>query len=131
MTAIAGEVSESVRHVGDVARGLTVLAEGLVALGWHVDVVAAYRTVPASVPAAAVASVAHADAVAFASSSAVTNFAAAVPRESWPNVAVAIGPISGATAREVGFDSVVEADVHDIAGLIRAVELALVVPPPT
>jgi len=97
-----------------------VLAEGLLERGFVVDVVPAYETVPADVPAGALADIAGADAVAFASSSAVTNFVAAVPEASRPQVAVTIGPISAATARDAGFE-VVEAAQHDLDGLVAAV----------
>jgi uroporphyrinogen III methyltransferase/synthase len=97
-----------------------VLAEGLLERGFVVDVVPAYETVPADVPAGSLADIAGADAVAFASSSAVTNFVAAVPEASRPEVAVAIGPISAATARDAGFE-VVEAAQHDLDGLVAAV----------
>lgn len=97
-----------------------VLAEGLLERGFVVDVVPAYETVPPDVPAGSLADIAGADAVAFASSSAVTNFVAAVPEASRPEVAVAIGPISAATARDAGFE-VVEAAQHDLDGLVAAV----------
>ncbi|MFN8050184.1 MAG: uroporphyrinogen-III C-methyltransferase [Acidimicrobiales bacterium] len=99
-----------------------VLAEGLRELGWNVDVVEAYRTVAPTLDEAVLDEVAAADAVVFASSSAVENFVTAVPPEVRPSVALAIGPISGATARDAGFDPVVEADVHDLPGLFAAAE---------
>jgi len=43
-----------------------------------------------------------------------------VPEASRPEVAVAIGPISAATARDAGFE-VVEAAQHDLDGLVAAV----------
>lgn len=98
-----------------------VLDEGLTARGWQVDVAVAYRTVPAAVPERVLASIGGADVVAFASSSAVNGFAAAVPRHSWPAVAAAIGPITADTARQAGFDRVVEAERHDIDGLVEAI----------
>lgn len=97
-----------------------VLADGLVGLGWDVDVVAAYETVAAPVPPGMLDEVGSADAVAFASSSAVRNFVAAVPAGHRPGAAVTIGPISAATARELGFDPVVEAPQHDLDGLVDA-----------
>lgn len=99
----------------------SVLVEGLVERGFTVDVVPAYETVPADVPEGALAEVATAGAVVFASSSAVTNFVAAVPPASRPAVAIAIGPISAATARDAGFAVVLEAAQHDLDGLVAAV----------
>lgn len=99
-----------------------VLADGLVAKGWMIAVAEAYQTVPAPVDPQALAAVAGADVVAFASSSAVDNFAAAVDPGSWPPAAVCIGPISAASARAVGFAEVVEASPHDLDGLIAAIE---------
>ena len=98
-----------------------VLADGLRAAGWVVDVVETYRTVPAQVPDAALDEVATSDAVAFASSSAVRNFADAVEHARRPPVAVVIGPITAATASEVGFETVIEAATHDLDGLVSAV----------
>lgn len=105
-----------------------VLADGLRAAGWDVDVVPAYRTVPATFDAGAIDEVRSADAVAFASSSAVTNFVAAVDRDAWPSTAVTIGPITGEAAFDAGFDRVVEADRHDVDGLVAAVVDALAAP---
>lgn len=101
-----------------------VLVDGLRAAGWEVDVVVAYETVPADIDADTAARIAAADVVAFASSSAARSFAAAVAPSQRPPVAAAIGPITAATAREVGFADVVEAEVHDLDGLVAAVELA-------
>lgn len=112
--------------IPQAAEARPVLADGLREMGWSVDVVAAYRTVPASVDAVAADRVRTADAVAFASSSAVTNFVAAVEQAHWPSVAVTIGPITATTAHDAGFDRVVEAERHDIDGLATAVEAALV-----
>ena len=102
-----------------VTRG--VLGEGLAAIGWKVDVAEAYQTIPATPDGSSIAAVAAADLVAFASSSAVTGFTASVPRASWPRVAAAIGPITAETARTAGFAEVIEAEQHDLDGLVGAV----------
>ena len=107
--------------VAQAADARPVLADGLRAAGWVVDVVETYRTVPAQVPDAALDEVATSDAVAFASSSAVRNFADAVEHARRPPVAVVIGPITAATASEVGFETVIEAATHDLDGLVSAV----------
>ena len=98
-----------------------MLGEGLAAIGWKVDVAEAYQTIPATPDGSSIAAVAAADLVAFASSSAVTGFTASVPRASWPRVAAAIGPITAETARTAGFAEVIEAEQHDLDGLVGAV----------
>jgi uroporphyrinogen-III synthase len=102
-----------------------VLIDGLTLRGWEVRVVDAYRTVPAEVPAALVDELVGADAVVFASSSAVANFAAAVPPAARVDLAVCIGPITAATARHAGFAEVVEAEEHTVDGLCDAVRRRL------
>lgn len=99
-----------------------VLAEGLRAAGWRVDEVTAYRTAPAIPSDAQIAAIASADLVAFASSSAVNGFVAAVPREHWPATVATIGPISAASARDAGFVEVLEASVHNLDGLVGVVQ---------
>ena len=100
----------------EVARD--VLPEGLAAAGWDVDVVTAYRTVPATVDAGTAEQVAAADAVTFTSSSTVTNFVATGAPV--PPVVAAIGPVTAATAREAGLQVTVEAGVHTLDGLVDA-----------
>lgn len=97
-----------------------VLPEGLRARGWDVDVVAAYRTVPAPVDDAARALVAGADTITFASSSTVTHFVAAFGAGAAPATVACIGPITAATAREAGLTVSVEASEHTIDGLVAA-----------
>jgi uroporphyrinogen-III synthase len=87
-----------------------------------VDVAPLYRTVPAAVSPERTAEIASADLIVFASSSSVRNFAEAVPRGGWPSTALAIGPVTAATAQELGFDSVVVAEVHTVEGVVRAAE---------
>ncbi|MEA2825687.1 MAG: uroporphyrinogen methyltransferase / synthase, partial [Actinomycetota bacterium] len=53
-----------------------VLADGLTAKGWAVDVVHAYRTVPTAPPPDLLAAAAKADAIAFTSASTVTSYLA-------------------------------------------------------
>lgn len=98
-----------------------VLVDGLIDLGWEVEVVESYQTVPAAIAPDALDDLAGADAVVFASSSAVRNFVAAVPAEARGEVAVCIGPITAATARDAGFARIVEADPHTVNGLCEAV----------
>ncbi|OWY61767.1 hypothetical protein B7486_62035, partial [cyanobacterium TDX16] len=96
-----------------------VLPDGLRAAGWEVDVVEAYRTVPAT-PDPVGLDVAHlADVVTFTSSSTVTSFLEMTAGWLPPTVAC-IGPVTAATAREAGLDVDVEAEVHTVAGLVDA-----------
>ncbi|HLT70425.1 MAG TPA: uroporphyrinogen-III C-methyltransferase [Acidimicrobiales bacterium] len=97
-----------------------VLPEGLAAKGWEVDVVEAYRTRPARLDERRARALAEAEVVTFTSSSTVTNLVAAVGREGLPPVVAAIGPVTAATARELGLEVAVEAEVHTAAGLVDA-----------
>lgn len=97
-----------------------VLPDGLAAAGWDVDVVEAYRTVPADPPVSVLDEVSGADAVVFTSSSTVTRFLESVGRDRVPPVVAAIGPVTAATAREAGIDVSVEAPQHTIEGVVTA-----------
>lgn len=102
----------------EVARD--VLPEGLRERGWTVDVVDAYRTVPAPVDDADRDRVAAADVVTFTSSSTVERFLEAVGPDAVPPVVACIGPVTAATARARGLAVDVEATEHTIAGLVDA-----------
>nr|WP_283251143.1 uroporphyrinogen-III C-methyltransferase [Rhabdothermincola salaria] len=97
-----------------------VLPDGLASLGWDVDVVEAYRTVPAAVSPDQREAVARADAVTFTSSSTVDRFLAAYGPEAVPPLVACIGPITADTARRHGLRIDVIADVHTIDGLVDA-----------
>jgi len=103
----------------DIAR--EALAVGLRAKGAAVTEVAAYRTVAADGPPPDLSA---ADAVTFTSSSTVRNFLASGASVGRAKV-VCIGPVTAATARELGLtvDAVAEAYTED--GLIQALEGAL------
>jgi hydroxymethylbilane synthase len=96
-----------------------VVPEGLRRLGWQVEVVEAYRTVPAAPSPEALARAATADAITFTSSSTVAGYrdlmAAGVPP-----VVVSIGPVTSATVRDLGMTVTVEAEVHSVEGLVAA-----------
>jgi uroporphyrinogen III methyltransferase/synthase len=105
-----------------------VLPEGLRKLGYGVDVLALYRTVPAAPDAGAIERVRRGDvdALTFTSSSTVTNFCdlvGGVP-EAQPLV-VSIGPVTSQTARTRGLRVDVEAAEHTIDGLVAALRDAL------
>jgi uroporphyrinogen III methyltransferase/synthase len=97
-----------------------VLPEALRSAGWEVDVVEAYRTRRASVTDELRKAVGDADIVTFTSSSTVTNFVDAFGADAAPPVVACIGPITAATASELGLTVDVEAEVHTIAGLVDA-----------
>jgi uroporphyrinogen III methyltransferase/synthase len=94
------------------------LPDGLRAAGAEVDVVPLYRTLAAlpRLPDRMLS----ADAVAFTSSSTVRRFADALPGRDLSAVrGVSIGPVTSATARELGVGVVAEASRHDLDGLTQ------------
>ena len=95
--------------------------------GAVVDVVEAYRTVA---PAGAFDLSDKPDWITFTSSSTVRNFVAMAGADAIAGVKVAsIGPVTSATARELGIEVTVEASVFTVDGLVdailRAVEQSL------
>jgi len=99
--------------------------------GAHVDVVEAYRTgIPPDLAQRA-AALGAVDCVTFTSSSTVRNFVAAVGPAALAGVKVAtIGPVTTATARELGLAVTAEARVYTIDGLIQAIlEICAYLPP--
>lgn len=102
----------------EVARD--VLPDGLRERGWEVDVVDAYRTVPAVPGEHALAVLATADVVTFTSSSTVERFLEAFGADAVPPVVACIGPVTADTARAAGLDVAVEAEVHTVQGLVDA-----------
>ncbi|MDX6560449.1 MAG: uroporphyrinogen methyltransferase / synthase, partial [Gaiellales bacterium] len=92
------------------------LPDGLRAAVAHVDVVPLYRTLAARPRRPE--RMLSADAVAFTSSSTVRRFADALPGRDLSAVrGVSIGPVTSATARELGVGVVAEAVRHDLDGL--------------
>lgn len=104
------------------------LAIELEKLGAIVDEAVAYRTVPEKNDVAG--GIARfreegADLITFTSSSTAENFAALkLPLPAHLRTA-SIGPITSATMRQLGLDVDVEAEVHDIPGLVAAIRQAL------
>jgi uroporphyrinogen III methyltransferase/synthase len=120
--ALAGERLDGRRVlVARAAQGRALLPETLSERGAEVEVVALYRTVALPLSQAAREAAAGADYVTFTSSSTVRNFSEAVG-DGFPRDAriVSIGPATSATAREVGLEVHVEADPHDVDGLVAA-----------
>jgi uroporphyrinogen III methyltransferase/synthase len=107
--------------VARAADARDVLPEWLAGRGAQVDVVALYDTVREEPDEAALGAAESADYVTFTSSSTVRNLLAVVG-ERFPREArvVSIGPITTETAVEAGLKVQVEAERHDIDGLVDA-----------
>jgi len=105
-----------------------VLPDGLRAMGWDVDVVPVYRTVPVVPTDEQRELVAHADAVTFTSSSTVEHWVAAFG-DLVPATVACIGPVTADTARRLGLRVDVVADVHTVPGLVDALVAHLAGPP--
>jgi uroporphyrinogen-III synthase len=117
--------SRSGRVLLAVAEGAgTAFEDRARAKGWVVDRVTMYRTVPVEMAPAVYGDIAHADGVAFASSSAVESWVA-VFGTLCPPAVVAIGPSTAETAHRLGLVGVHTADDHSITGLAAAVARVL------
>ncbi|HET9077316.1 MAG TPA: uroporphyrinogen-III C-methyltransferase [Acidimicrobiales bacterium] len=103
------------------AEGREVLVDGLAGKGWQVDLVEAYRTVPAPADDGVRAEVGSADAVCFSASSTVTGFLASYGPAAVPPVVVCIGPVTADTARAAGLAVTAVADSASVDGLVDAV----------
>jgi uroporphyrinogen III methyltransferase/synthase len=111
-----------------------VLPEGLRRAGARVDVVETYETLPEPLPAHLLDAARTADYVTFASSSAASHFLdglrAALDARGAPTTPgallsphtriVSIGPLTSATLSEHGIEPHVEAERHDVDGLLDA-----------
>ncbi len=107
--------------VARAAQARDVIPEALAERGAEVDVVALYETVREPADPQAVEAAQSADYVTFTSSSTVRNLLEAVG-DRFPRSArvVSIGPVTTETARELGLEVAVEAERHDIEGLVEA-----------
>jgi uroporphyrinogen III methyltransferase/synthase len=107
--------------VARAAEAREVLPEALRERGAEVDVLALYETVREEPDEEAVASAQSADYVTFTSSSTVENLTAALG-ERFPTGArvVSIGPVTSEAARAAGLHVDVEAERHDVEGLVEA-----------
>lgn len=94
-----------------------VLAEGLRAKGWRVDVVVAYRTVHPVPGKDDLEAVAGADAVVFTSSSTVTGYLDLAGPGRVPPLVACIGPVTARTALEAGLKVDIVASVQTADGL--------------
>jgi uroporphyrinogen III methyltransferase / synthase len=107
--------------VARAAEARDVLPDALRERGAEVDVLALYETVREQPGAEKIEAAQSADYITFTSSSTVTNLAEALG-DRFPNAAriVSIGPITSETIRARGLEVDVEAERHDIDGLLEA-----------
>jgi uroporphyrinogen III methyltransferase / synthase len=107
--------------VARAAEARDVLPDALRERGAEVDVVALYETVRESPDEAEIERAESADYITFTSSSTVTNLLEALGNR-FPKKAriVSIGPITSETARAADLEVAVEAERHDIDGLLDA-----------
>jgi uroporphyrinogen III methyltransferase / synthase len=107
--------------IARAAEAREVLPEALRKKGAEVDVVTLYKTVAEEPDPEALERARDADFITFTSSSTVRNFIAARPN-GVPEGAkvVSIGPITSEAIREAGLSVDVEAERHDIDGLVVA-----------
>ncbi len=120
--ALAGVEVEGRRVlVARAAEARDVLPEALRERGAEVDVVALYETVRETPDPEAVEAAQGADYVTFTSSSTVTNLTEALG-DRFPRGArlVSIGPVTSDAARAAGLSVDVEAERHDVDGLLAA-----------
>jgi uroporphyrinogen III methyltransferase/synthase len=108
--------------VARAAEARDVLPDALRERGAEVDVVALYETVREPLPDERLRAVASADYVTFTSSSTVRFLMGALGDGGLPGEArvVSIGPVTSATAREHGLEVHVEAERHDVEGVLEA-----------
>jgi uroporphyrinogen III methyltransferase / synthase len=100
-----------------------VLPDALRERGAEVDVLALYETVAEPLSAPALADARAADYITFTSSSTVRFFLDAAGGDAGLSAGtriVSIGPITSATLREHGLEPLVEAEDHDVEGIVRA-----------
>jgi uroporphyrinogen III methyltransferase/synthase len=120
--ALAGEDVDGRRVlVARAEEGRDVVPDALRERGADVDVAALYRTVPESPAPPTLEAAARADYITFTSSSTVRYFLE-IAGDAFPRAArvVSIGPATSATARELGLEVHVEAERHDVDGLVAA-----------
>jgi len=117
----AVDVTDRPVLVARAADARDVLPDALRERRAKVDVVALYETVAEEPDPEAVEAASSADYVTFTSSSTVRNFVAAVGG-GFPERArvVSIGPVTSEAAREAGLTVDLEAESHDLDGLVEA-----------
>jgi len=117
----AVEVKDRPVLVARAAEARDVLPDALRERGAEVDIVALYETVREDPAPDAIEAAQAANYVTFTSSSTVTNLVKALG-DRFPNSAriVSIGPITSEAARAAGLTVHVEAERHDVDGLVEA-----------
>ena len=107
--------------VARAAEAREVLPDALRERGAEVDVVALYETVREQPDPAAIESAQDADYITFTSSSTVRNLVEALG-DRMPKRArvVSIGPVTSEAARDAGLEVHVEAERHDVDGMVAA-----------
>jgi uroporphyrinogen III methyltransferase/synthase len=117
----AVDVTDRPVLVARAADARDVLPDALRERRAKVDVVALYETVAEEPDPEAVEAASSADYVTFTSSSTVRNFVAAIGGGFPERARVAsIGPVTSEAAREAGLTVDVEAESHDLDGLVEA-----------
>jgi uroporphyrinogen III methyltransferase/synthase len=106
--------------VARAAEARDVLPDALRERGAEVDVVALYETRAETLADDRLRALADADYVTFTSSSTVRYFMSAAGAVPDGARVVSIGPVTSATAREHGLEVHVEAERHDVDGLVQA-----------
>ena len=123
--ALAGVEVEGRRVlVARAAEARDLLPDALRERGARVEVLALYDTVPEPLGTETLAALAAADYVTFTASSTVDHLSRALAAADAPFPAqarvVSIGPVTSTTARERGLEIAVEAERHDIDGVVEA-----------
>lgn len=113
--------------VPQAAGARPALRRGLEALGWRVEAVEAYRTLQRRVAPEVLRAAGRADAICFASPSAVDAYMdqAEPAGAGVPAVVACIGPTTSAAARARGLEVLAEAAEHTAGGLAAALADAL------
>jgi uroporphyrinogen III methyltransferase / synthase len=121
LEALDGEPLEGRRVlVARAAEARDTLPDGLRERGAQVEVLALYRTVAEPLSEAQTEALERATYVTFTSSSTVRYFLSATGTLPEGARAASIGPVTSATLREHGLEPAVEAERHDIDGLVDA-----------
>jgi len=106
--------------IARAAQARDVLPDALRERGASVEIVNLYETVVEPLDPAILPALAQADYLTFTSSSTVRNFLSSAQPGAATRI-VSIGPVTSATLREHGLSVSLEAERHDIDGLIEAI----------
>ncbi len=134
---VLADVPASRALIARGSSGRDVLADGLRARGIEVDVLALYETIAAPLSPPSLAAARGADYITFTSSSTVRFFLEAIesagagdddaeaPRHGIAPATriVSIGPVTSETLRENGLEPDVEAERHDVGGVVESLLL--------